>query len=48
MSPVLWHVVRATGLDKEASEDVVQNTWLTLVRRQGNWAVFWPVARSQR
>ena len=32
MSPVLWHVVRATGLDKEASEDVVQNTWLTLVR----------------
>jgi RNA polymerase sigma factor (sigma-70 family) len=32
MSPVLWHVVRATGLDREASEDVVQNTWLTLVR----------------
>ena len=32
MSPVLWHVVRATGLDKETSEDVVQNTWLTLVR----------------
>jgi RNA polymerase sigma factor (sigma-70 family) len=32
MSPVLWHVVRATGLDRGASEDVVQNTWLTLVR----------------
>lgn len=32
MSPVLWHVVRATGLDREASEDVVQSTWLTLVR----------------
>jgi len=32
MSPVLWHVVRATNLDREASEDVVQNTWLTLVR----------------
>jgi RNA polymerase sigma factor (sigma-70 family) len=32
MSPVLWHVVRATGLDRETSEDVVQNTWLTLVR----------------
>ena len=31
MSPVLWHVVRATGLDREAAEDVVQNTWLTLV-----------------
>jgi RNA polymerase sigma factor (sigma-70 family) len=24
--------VRATGLDREAAEDVVQNTWLTLVR----------------
>jgi RNA polymerase sigma factor (sigma-70 family) len=32
MSPVLWHVVRATGLDREATEDVVQNTWLTLVK----------------
>jgi RNA polymerase sigma factor (sigma-70 family) len=32
MSPVLWHVVRATGLDREAAEDVVQNTWLTVVR----------------
>ncbi len=32
MSPVLWHVVRATGLDQEAAEDVVQTAWLTLVR----------------
>jgi RNA polymerase sigma factor (sigma-70 family) len=32
MSPVLWHVVRATGLDRETAEDVVQNTWLTAVR----------------
>jgi RNA polymerase sigma factor (sigma-70 family) len=32
MSPVLWHVVRATGLDRGATEDVIQNTWLTLVR----------------
>ncbi|HEX4472404.1 MAG TPA: sigma-70 family RNA polymerase sigma factor [Nocardioides sp.] len=32
MSPVLWHVVRATGLDRETAEDVIQNTWLTLVR----------------
>jgi RNA polymerase sigma factor (sigma-70 family) len=31
MSPVLWHVVRATGLDRETTEDVVQNTWVTLV-----------------
>jgi RNA polymerase sigma factor (sigma-70 family) len=32
MSPVLWHVVRATGLGKEQSEDVVQTAWLALVR----------------
>ncbi|HET8928003.1 MAG TPA: sigma-70 family RNA polymerase sigma factor [Microbacterium sp.] len=33
MSPVLWHVVRAYGLDQALAEDVVQTTWLTLVRR---------------
>jgi len=32
MSPVLWHVVRACGLDREASEDVVQTTWVALVK----------------
>lgn len=33
MSPTLWHVVRAYGLDRALAEDVVQSTWLTLVRR---------------
>lgn len=33
LTPVLWHVVRAYGLEKELAEDVVQTTWLTLVRR---------------
>lgn len=33
MSPVLWHVVRAYGLDPLLAEDVVQITWLTLLRR---------------
>lgn len=32
MTPVLWHVVRAYGLDRALAEDVVQTTWLTLVR----------------
>ena len=32
LTPVLWHVVRAYGLSKDAAEDVVQSTWLTLVR----------------
>jgi RNA polymerase sigma factor (sigma-70 family) len=31
LSPVLWQVTRATGLDRAAAEDVVQNTWLQLV-----------------
>jgi RNA polymerase sigma factor (sigma-70 family) len=33
MTPVLWHVARAYGLDSAMAEDVVQTTWLTLVRR---------------
>ncbi|MFT3798087.1 RNA polymerase sigma factor [Microbacterium sp.] len=33
LTPVLWHVVRAYGLDAMLAEDVVQTTWLTLVRR---------------
>ena len=33
MTPPLWHVVRAYGLDAALAQDVVQTTWLTLVRR---------------
>ncbi|MGM7670806.1 RNA polymerase sigma factor [Microbacterium sp. A93] len=32
MTPVLWHVVRAYGLERTLTEDVVQSTWLALVR----------------
>ena len=32
MTPVLWHVVRAYGHDRQASEDVIQGTWLGFVR----------------
>jgi RNA polymerase sigma factor (sigma-70 family) len=32
MTPVLWHVVRAFRLPTEGAEDVVQTTWLALVR----------------
>jgi RNA polymerase sigma factor (sigma-70 family) len=32
MTPVLWHVVRAYRLPTEVAEDVVQTTWLSLVR----------------
>ena len=33
MTPVLWHVVRAYRLSPDVAEDVVQATWLALVRR---------------
>jgi RNA polymerase sigma factor (sigma-70 family) len=33
MTPVLWHVVRGCGLDSALAEDVVQHTWLALVRQ---------------
>jgi RNA polymerase sigma factor (sigma-70 family) len=32
LSPVLWQVARATGLDRASAEDVVQSSWLALVR----------------
>lgn len=34
MTPVLWHVVRAYGLERTLAEDVVQTTWMRLVRGQ--------------
>ncbi|EOD58687.1 RNA polymerase sigma factor [Amycolatopsis vancoresmycina] len=32
LSPMLWHVARAQGIDAETASDVVQQTWLALVR----------------
>lgn len=34
MTPVLWHVVRAYGLERTLAEDVIQTTWMQLVRGQ--------------
>lgn len=34
LSPVLWQVVRAYGLDRDLAEDVVQTTWLRLVHHR--------------
>lgn len=36
MTPVLWHVARAYDLNRENVEDVVQTTWLSLVKHQDN------------
>lgn len=32
VSPLLWHTVRAQGVDHDHAEDVVQGVWLALVR----------------
>jgi RNA polymerase sigma factor (sigma-70 family) len=32
LTPILWHTVRAQRMDKESTEDVLQSTWLALVR----------------
>jgi len=32
LTPILWHTVRAQRLDPQAAEDVLQTTWLSLVR----------------
>lgn len=32
LAPILWHTVRAQRLNTQAAEDVLQSTWLTLVR----------------
>lgn len=33
LSPLLWHVARSQGVSADAAADVVQTTWLELVRR---------------
>jgi RNA polymerase sigma factor (sigma-70 family) len=32
MTPILWHVVRAYGHDRQSAEDVIATTWLGFVR----------------
>lgn len=36
LSPTLWQVARACGLDRSHAEDVVQTTWLALVDHAGS------------
>lgn len=33
-SPLLWHVVRAQGVDRDEAEDVVQGVWLAFTRHR--------------
>jgi RNA polymerase sigma factor (sigma-70 family) len=34
VTPILWHTVRAQRVDAQTAEDVVQTTWLSLVRNR--------------
>lgn len=36
LNPLLWHVARAQGLGPEEAADVVQTTWLELLRRMSD------------
>lgn len=33
LTPILWHTARGSRLDQATAEDVLQTTWLTLVRK---------------
>lgn len=33
LTPILWHTARSARLDAATAEDVLQNVWLTLVRK---------------
>jgi RNA polymerase sigma factor (sigma-70 family) len=36
LTPLLWHVARAQGVDRATCEDVVQTAWLTLLKHLGS------------
>ena len=36
LSPLLWHTVRAQGVDRLAAEDVVQTIWMRLLHSSGS------------
>ena len=48
MTPLLWHVVRAYGLDRALAEDVVQTTWLTPPKPKASNRIFLPRSPQSR
>ena len=53
LTPVLWHLVRAYGLERQTAEDVVQATWLALFRhgasiRDPQAVVRWTTTTARR
>jgi RNA polymerase sigma factor (sigma-70 family) len=53
LTPLLWHTVRAQGIDPVAAEDVVQTTWLRLLHssssvRDPQTVVKWLLTAARR
>lgn len=53
LSPMLWQVARAQGLDRQSSQDVVQSTWLNFMKeiekiREPVAVVGWLVTTTKR
>ncbi|CRK57910.1 putative RNA polymerase sigma factor [Alloactinosynnema sp. L-07] len=53
LTPLVWHVARGGGLDRNAAEDVVQTVWLTLLRHLDRLAesralVGWLITTTRR
>ena len=52
-TPLLWHVVRAQGVERDEAEDVVQGVWLALVRnaatiREPDAVLAWLLVSARR
>jgi RNA polymerase sigma factor (sigma-70 family) len=53
LTPLLWHTVRAQGVDRSAAEDVVQTVWMRLMHssasiRDPQTVVKWLITTSRR
>ncbi|MEO6084039.1 MAG: sigma-70 family RNA polymerase sigma factor [Umezawaea sp.] len=53
LTPLIWHVARGNGLDRQAAEDVAQNVWLGFLRhlhrmREPRALVAWLLVTARR
>lgn len=52
-TPLLWHTIRAQGVDRETAEDLVQGVWLSFVRnidaiRESDAVLQWLLVAARR
>lgn len=53
LTPILWHTVRGQRLDRQSAEDVLQVTWMTLLRhaesiKDSRAVLQWLIVTSRR